>query len=156
MLRESVASRHRPLGASQAFARERRFRDLACVPGGDGFNLDATRFAFDIPNEDVLQLTGVEGCGSLHDPADAYRVTLGPAGNFRVFSCGFRIAHLKSRANPIVDSGTDSAIEIDGPCPHRVPDDAGFDSWELPGNCPGHGLSLTGACVPAAWSQEFS
>jgi hypothetical protein len=129
-----------PLGASQAFAHDRRFDDLARVPGRVAGELDATRFPFDHPNEDVLQLTDVEGSCTLEYPAEAYRVTLAwnrthfpslllwlsnralkiPPWNGRTVALGvepvcsaFGLGRgVSTHANPIAESGTNTAIEI--------------------------------------------
>jgi hypothetical protein len=137
-----------PLGASQVFARDRWFRDLACVPGREGHNLDATRFPFNTPNEDILQLTGIEGCCSLDYPVEAYRVTLDwncrqfpslllwlsnraiatPPWNGRTVALGvepvcsaFSLGSgVSMHANPIADAGTPTAIQIDAEHPFET------------------------------------
>ena len=130
-----------PLGASQAFARDRPFADLARVPGCAAGSLDATRFPFEHPNEDLLQLTGVEGSCSLDYPEQAYRVTLAwnrehfPSLHLWLSNRAVKTAPLSGRtvalgvepvcsafglgkgvsagANPIAASGTKTAIDID-------------------------------------------
>jgi hypothetical protein len=130
-----------PLGASQAFAHDRRFDNLACVPGRAVSQLDATQFPFDEPNEDLLQLTGVEGSCSLEYPAEAYRVELAwnrahfpslllwlsnraleiPPWSGRTVALGVEPvcsafglgSGVSTHANPIAESGTDTAIDVE-------------------------------------------
>lgn len=64
------------IGAAQAFEHDRPFSNLARVPGKAGSELDASRFPFSTPNEDLLQLNGIEGTCELEFPVESYRLTL--------------------------------------------------------------------------------
>jgi hypothetical protein len=130
-----------PIGASKAFADDRQFDSLARVPGRGLRDLDATMFPFEEPNEDVLQLTGVEGSCSLEYPAEGYRVELAwnrahfpslllwlsnralqiPPWSGRTIALGAEPAcsafalgsGVSTHANPIAQSGTNTAIDIE-------------------------------------------
>lgn len=66
-----------PTGAAQAFAHDRIFSNLERVPAAVGTaKLNAERFPFELPNEDLMQLNGIDGTCELEFPSEGYRVQL--------------------------------------------------------------------------------
>jgi hypothetical protein len=60
----------------QAFAPNRRFKDLRRAPSSDGGHIDATTFPLPLPAEDLIQLNDVDGHFVLDLPGDNSRVSL--------------------------------------------------------------------------------